>query len=82
MINTEILLAIMDSLTNDCLLIYSSPGAPSTQMCAIHPSDSFPSHQQPQSRLSHTCDMLCAENFCPFSRKTDLPYREYRKGIP
>ena len=33
MINTEIPLAIMDSLINDCLVIYSLPGADSTQTC-------------------------------------------------
>lgn len=80
MINTEIPLAIMDSLINDCLIIYSSPGIPSTQMCAVHLSGSFPSHQYPQSRLSHVYDMLCAENMCPLSRKIDLPYREYCAG--
>lgn len=65
MINTEIPLAIIDSLINDCLIIYSLLGAASIQnMCVIHSSGSFPSHLPTQFRLSHMYEMLHAEIMC------------------
>lgn len=75
MIHTEIPLAIMHSLINDCLIIYSLPGAASIQnMCVFLSSGSFSSHLPTQFRLSHMYEMLHAEIMCS-SLPEKLSYR-------
>lgn len=87
MINTGIPLAIMESLKNDCLIIYSLLHRSSftSNMCVIHSPSSFLSHLPcpPQSWSSPTCEMFHPESiWSPFARKTDLPYRGYYSWFP